>query len=64
MQIALRHFGRNFSRVIARTKNDHMGAGDVLQQAFEIAVRGNQDEVIADGIVQNHSITGAGEPVS
>jgi hypothetical protein len=56
-RIAPKHLGRNISWIIAGTENDDLGARDLLQQTFEIAVCRNQDEVVSGGMVQNAAIT-------
>src|SRR5450759_4182294 len=63
-RIAPKHFGRNLSWIIAGTKNDDPGAGDLRQQTFEIAIRRDQDQVVSGSVVQNPPIAGTSQPVS
>ena len=63
-RIAPKQLGRNIGWIIAGTENDDLGARDLLQQTFEIAVCRNQDEVVSGGLVQNAAIAGARKPVS
>jgi hypothetical protein len=62
--ITPKHFSRDLSRIIAGAENNDLGAGDLAQQTFEIAVCRDQDEVVNGGVVQNGAVAGAGEPVS
>src|SRR5450759_3237948 len=63
-RIAPKHFGRNLSWIIAGTKNDDPGAGDLRQQTFEIAIRRDQDQVVSGSVVQHPRIAGTSQPVS
>jgi hypothetical protein len=63
-RIAPKHLGSNISWIIAGTKNDDLGAGDLPHQSFEIAICRDQDEAVNSGVVQNPAITGASQPVS
>lgn len=55
-RITPKHLGRNFSWIIAGTENNDLGAGDLPQQALEIAVCRNQDEAVSGGVLQNPAI--------
>lgn len=63
-RIAPKHPGGHVRWVIARSKHDHIGAGNLSQQTFEIAVCQDQDEVVSSGVVQNPAISNASKPVS
>jgi hypothetical protein len=62
-RIAPEHFGRNPSWIITGTENDDLGARDLPQQTFKIAVCRDQDEVVSGGVVRNPAIAGTGKPV-
>jgi hypothetical protein len=63
-RIAPKHIGRNIGGIIAGAEDDHLGAGDLPQQTFEIAICRNQDEAVSGGIVQDSAVACASEPVS
>src|SRR5580704_19569561 len=50
--IAPNHLRRDLSRIIAGTEYDDLGAWDLAQPPFEIAVCRHQDEVVSGGVVQ------------
>jgi hypothetical protein len=49
-RITPNYLGRNISWIIAGTKNDDLGARDLPEQTFEIAVRRDQDEVVSGSV--------------
>jgi hypothetical protein len=55
-RIAPEHFGCNPSWIITGTKNDDLGATDLPQQTFEIAICRDQDEAVSGGVVQNPAV--------
>ena len=63
-RIAPEHLGGHVRGVIARSKYHHLGAGNLSQQSFEIAVCRDQDEVVSYSVVQNPVIPNADKPVS
>ena len=55
--------GGNIRWIVATTKNAHVRASDLFQQALEISICRDQDKVTTGGVFQNPAIPGSSKPV-
>jgi hypothetical protein len=62
--ITAKHFGGNFCRIIARTKNDEVCIREPAHETLKIAVGRDQDEVTRRSVFKNPEIAGTCKPVS
>jgi hypothetical protein len=63
-RIASNHLGRDLGWVITGAENDDLGARDILQQLFEIAVGRDKNEVANSRVFQDSAITGTSKSIS
>lgn len=63
-RITPKYVSRDLCWIIARTKNHDLGAWEVLQQTFKVAVRRDQNEVMRSREFQNSPIAKTRKPIS
>lgn len=61
-RVTPKHVRGDFGWIVAGAENHNPSAGDVLQQAFEVAICGYQDQIMRCCVLQDAAIPSLGSP--